>query len=206
MLGRLTQLDAVNEVLSALGEKPVALLEGQTSQMARLALNELNSCSRQVQAEGWNFNQAPCITLSVEATTGEIAVPENLIRFDVPEEPHVIPRGSRLYDRMNHTYQFTRAITGDALVLLEWDEMPEEIRRYVTALAAKKLYDQFVGASEGRRNLYDEAMQARARALDMDYEVAGYNTNDDPTMPYFQGSNLVPGAPRDGFKAKRYLQ
>lgn len=203
MLSRLTQLDAVNEVLSAVGEKPVATLEGQTSQMARLALNELNSCSRQVQSEGWNFNQLPSISLSVNATTGEIAVPDNLIRFDVPDEPHVIPRGSRLYDRLNHTYVFSRGITGSALVLLEWDELPEEIRRYTTALAAKKCYDQFVGASEGRRNLYDEALQARARALDMDYDVAGYNTNDDATMPYFEPSWLVPGSPRDGFKPTR---
>lgn len=205
MLSRLTQLDAVNEVLSALGEKPVSTLEGQTSQMARLALNELNSTSRQVQSEGWNFNQLPQITLSVEATTGNIPVPDNFIRFDVPDEPHVIPRGSRLYDRVNHTYVFTRGVTGSALVLLEWDELPEEIRRYATALAAKKTYDQFVGASEGRRNLYDEAMQARARALDMDYEVASYNMMDDPTMPYFEGSHLVPGAPRDGFKPTKHL-
>jgi hypothetical protein len=206
MLGRLTQLDAVNEVLSALGEKPVATLEGQTSQNARLALNELNSTSRQIQSEGWNFNMAPCLTLSVDAGTGEIAVPANLIRFDVPDEPHVVARGSKLYDRAKHTFQFDAAITGNAIVLLEWDDMPEEIRRYVTAQSAKKLYDQFVGAQEGRRNLYDEALVARARALDMDCEVAGYNTNDDPTMPYLRGSYLVPGAPRDGFKPIRTSQ
>lgn len=203
MLGRLTELDAVNEVLSAVGEKSVATIEGQTSLMARNALQELRSTSRQIQAEGWDCNRAPNLTLSVNAETGEIPVPANLIRFDVPDDPDVVQRGSKLYNRAKHTAIFDTAVRGDALVLLEWDELPEELRRYITAHAAKKLYDQFVGAAEGARNLYQEAIAARARALDMDYELAGHNMNDDPTMPYLYGSGIVPGAPRDGFKPVR---
>ncbi len=203
--GRLTQLEAVNEVLAALGEKPVTTLVGTTSRMATLAVNGLNTSIGRIQDGEWEFNRLRSITLSVDAATGHIFVPAQIIRFDVPDEPYVIHRKDRLYDRQKMTDVFSSAITGNALVHLPWDDLPSEAKTYAVTMTAKKLYDQFVGAEEGRRNLREEMYSARARLMDYDCEMGDYSVLDDPTMPYLSGNYLVPGSPRGGHEATRHI-
>ena len=199
-LSRLTQLDSVNEILSAVGEKPVGTLEGQTSMMATLALNELTSTSRHIQMEDWEFNRVRGLVLSVDATSGFVGVPAHLTRVDVPEEPQTILRGSRLYDRNRNSYVFTSAQTINAIALLDWDDLPEEARSYIASEAAYRLYCQHVGAQEGKRQLYQRVMMTRSTLTNYDAEIAGYSMLDDFSLPRLHGSSLVPGAPTDGFK------
>lgn len=194
---RITQLDAVNEILGACGQKPVNSLEGATSQWARIALNQLEIADRQIQSEGWHFNTDPDVTLSVETVSGEIPVASNVIRFEVHDEPWITVRGAKLYDRLNQTFRLETARAGLMLSLLEWDDLPEDARRYIVSKAARKTYEQFVGAAENRQNLFQEELTARAALIDMDTEAAGYNMMDDPHLPLLRGSMYVPGSPRN---------
>ena len=204
-MSRLTKLEAANQVLSSIGEAPVNTIEGQTSMMARLAVRELDKTTRSVQLEPWHFNRVREMTLSVDATTGFIQVPESVSRFDVPDEPSVIVRGDRLFDRARNSFVFDRGVTGSAIILLSFEELPEEAKELVVAQASKQLYAQHVGSAEGQRNLYELWVQARALMVDWDCEMADYNMMDDPTMPFFRGSYLVPGAPRNGYEYTRRL-
>ncbi|HEY9818372.1 MAG TPA: hypothetical protein V6D20_21570, partial [Candidatus Obscuribacterales bacterium] len=83
------------------------------------------------------------------------------------------------------------------LILLDWDELSEEARKYIIAKASRKVYETHVGAQENRQNLYQEEITARASLLDMDTQAAQYNMLDDPTMPTLRGSQYVPGAQRN---------
>ena len=50
-----TELDAVNQILSAVGQAPVTTLDLQNPEVYT-TLQTLRNVSREVQSEGWNFN------------------------------------------------------------------------------------------------------------------------------------------------------
>jgi hypothetical protein len=50
-----TELDAVNQILSSVGQAPVTTLDLQNPEVS-IVLNTLREINKQVQAEGWIFN------------------------------------------------------------------------------------------------------------------------------------------------------
>ncbi len=182
-------------MLSAIGNKPVNTLEGSTSQRARIALNIYDSTDKQIQSQGWHFNTDPSYTLSVDASTGFIPVPENFLRFTAYGSPYIVIRGDKLYDKRTKTYIFDSAVTGSVLQFLEFEDTPEEHKAYVVASASVKMYERFV-QDQAPTSLRQEELETRAIALDRDYEAGQHSVFDDPLLPDFLGSSHVQGAPR----------
>jgi hypothetical protein len=145
-----TELEAVNTILSVIGEAPISSLQaGAAVADAVTAQQTLSEVNRSVQSKGWHFNTDKKITLSPEAFTGEVRVPSNCLRVDTVEddrEVDVVLRGSRLYDRVNHTYSFTRSLMVDMVVLLPFEEIPETARHFITIKAARVFQARAVGA------------------------------------------------------------
>jgi len=52
----LTELEAVNSMLAAIGEAPVSTLTGATQADVQMAINILRDVTREVQSWGWRFN------------------------------------------------------------------------------------------------------------------------------------------------------
>lgn len=195
---RLTQLEAVNQILSACGQRPVSTLEAASSAWARLAINMLGTVTRQIQSEGWDFNQEPEHTLSVDISTGKIPVPANVTRFDVYDEPNIVLRGGFLYDRQTASYAMSSAKTGHAVFLLDWDELPEEARAFITARAARRLYDQHVGSrSPTRESLFADEQRAERALIEKDSDDADYSMFD-VGIPPLHSSEYIPITPRGG--------
>jgi hypothetical protein len=94
-----SELEAVNAMLSAVGEAPVASLTGTLPTNVTLARNLLTRTSREVQGKGWRFNTefgyeiAPAGTVDWEDTSGvttELNVfkaPTGLATFTVTKHP-----------------------------------------------------------------------------------------------------------------------
>ena len=197
MASRLTKLEAVNQMLSACGQKPTNTLEGQTSVWTRLALQALDETDRDVQAEGWFFNTDPNHTFSADSISGEVSVPENTVRFKVYDLPGMTLRDGKIYDRHNGTFAINRALKGELVQFLDFEELPEVAKYYLAARAARLLYTRHVGSSENRQGLAEEEYKARANLLNYDAVEGAHNMLDDPTIPYIQGSHYVPRTPRN---------
>lgn len=192
-----TELQAVNAILLALGEKQINSTEQPSSQGARIVLATLEQANRVIQTEGWHWNTDPDKTFSANAETGEVPLPPNTIRFDVHEEPYILQRGLKLYDRRKGTTVLETAQTGRWVYLLEWEELPEYVKTYVVARAARLAYEQNVGANENRQNLYAEEQRARAICTHHETEQAEYSVLDDAFLPALHGSSYVPTSPRN---------
>jgi hypothetical protein len=191
----LTELEAVNEILSALGQTPVNSLE-TSSRLALLALNELRSNTKAVQSEEWSWNTDPDRTLSADTATGEIRVPTGTLAFRVHGEPWMQLRDGRLYDRAKETFAIETAKAGHLVLILDWEDLPYAAQRYITTRSARKLYSSHVGSSDdGYQSLYREEMMARATCVDDDLRAAQMNHMQAPGMPIFHGSREVPGSP-----------
>jgi hypothetical protein len=145
-----TKLEAVNIMLSSIGEAPVnSLTSGLVD--AEMAETILNAVSRDVQSQGWHFNTEIDFTIAPNLTTGEINVPANTLRIDTTGEDSgldLVMRGKRLYDRKNHTFKINKSIKLEMVVMLAFEEMPEAARRYCTLKSARMFQDRVVGSTD----------------------------------------------------------
>lgn len=169
---RTSFLEAVNRVLQMMGEAPINSLDGQYG-LAQQASDILDDTSRQVQTDSWSFNTDRERLLMRDAITKEITVGTNVARVVVDPLMYatvdVVQRGGKLYDRLNNTYAFDRDLKADVTYLLEWEELPEYARQYITARAGRMLQEAIIGSADLTKiNLQQEA---EARAIFMDEET-----------------------------------
>lgn len=177
-----TELEAVNECLRVIGESPLNSLDaGALAPDADTALRTLKGTSREVQAYGWHFNSERDYPL-VRDVSGNITVPTNALRVDPSGDSadvDAVTRGSRMYDRKNHTYVFTQNLKVDIVLLLPFSELPEAARSYITIRAARKFQAGAVGSQTLAGFTDADEVQARALMLDAEGDTADYNILTD---------------------------
>lgn len=162
-----SELDAINIMLGTIGESPINSLDAATGVVdAVTARSILAEVSVQVQEEGWHFNTENEYVLTPSLDTNEIYVPANVIEVDTSpyhREFDVSIRGNRLYDRGNKTYQFSKDLKCDMTILLEFNEMPQAARHYITIRAARVFQQRVVGSETlGSFTEKDEARALRS--------------------------------------------
>jgi len=155
-----TELEAINQMLRAIGETPVSSLSSDEGIDIPNAVGTLSEVNNAVQLEGWEFNTETDYPLPL-SVSGEINIPANALSVDFKPtfSVHPVQRGSRAYDRKNHTYTFTDALEATIIFGLPFDELPEAARYYITYRACRKLIDTEVGSEELHKyTARDEAM------------------------------------------------
>lgn len=137
-------------MLLVIGESPISSLSaGAAVADAVTAQSTLSEVNRAVQSKGWHFNTDKSITLTPAAFTNEITLPTNCIRVDTVDEDRdldVAQRGTRLYDRKNHTYEFEDSVKVDMVILLPFTDLPESARHYITVRSARVFQARTVGS------------------------------------------------------------
>jgi len=141
-----TELEAVNVMLGAIGEQPVNSLDISTISEVSIASDILYEVSREVQTRGWSFNEEEEYELAV--SEGEIPLPLNCLKVVVTGETDwIVRRGTRLYNRTDHTYTFTAAVDATIVFFLPFTDLPQAARNYITLRAARKFQMKVLGAS-----------------------------------------------------------
>ena len=102
-----TVLEAVNTMLSSIGEAPVNSLASGFED-AELAESIINNVNREVQSKGFVFNTDLEYTL-FPGSDGTVHLPANILRVDTTKlvrssEEDIVERGRKLYDRKNNTF------------------------------------------------------------------------------------------------------
>jgi len=150
-----TKLEAVNTVLSAIGELPTTatVLTNGTSADVSMAEQILDEVNREVQAEGWHFNTDYKVSFALDGSNHIVITADNVVRVTVGGKDITIRYESvsterRLYDKTENTYVFTAAIDKAAVVvyLFEFFGIPEAAKRYITIRAARLFQDRMVGS------------------------------------------------------------
>lgn len=157
-----TRLEAINQILAAIGESPVNSLESGYLE-AVVAENILSEVSREIQSRGWNFNTEQN-KLFAKTISGEIVLPTNILRVDatnLADSRDLVQRGSRMYDRVNHTYTIGEDVYLDVVVQLDWEDLPEPAKRHITDKAARKNQDRVVGSG----TLHDFVLRDETESL-----------------------------------------
>ena len=176
-----TELEAINEMLNAIGEGQVSTLDTANADVAQ-CLRLLRDHSRKVQSKGWWFNLETDYTISPDGN-GNLVLPVNALKVDTSgddryEKPY-IQRGLKLYDPINHTLVFTEPVNVDLVVGLGWDDLPQTVRSYITACAGLEFVDTDLANEVRHAFTKDRRDAAYLDVLTEEAEAADYNMLTD---------------------------
>jgi hypothetical protein len=73
-----------------------------------------------------------------------------------------VQRGLKLYDKKNHTFVFTETLTGEIVLLLTWDELPQAARSYIMIKAARIYQTRALGSDSQHKFSEQQEMAAFA--------------------------------------------
>lgn len=173
-----SELDAVNTMLSTIGESPINSLDDISGVVdAVIARSVLNEVLVQVLEESWHFNTDVNYTMSPDSE-GFITLAPNVIQIDTSGQDvnyDVSMRGNRLYDRDNHTYVFTKSIQTNLTYILPFDELPQAARHYISIRAARVFQTRVVGAVTLHQFTEQDELRARAALRKFEGNTADYN-------------------------------
>jgi len=187
-----TKLEAVNACLSNIGEAPVASLTGLQVD-AQVASSIIDEVSREVQAHGWHWN-SEVHTLKPDINS-EIKLPANTLRVDTVQDDiatDVIQRGMKLYDRKDNKYTFTKALKLALTVGLDFDDIPEAARRYITVRSIRLFQERVLGSDSLSKFNRSDEQQAWALLQHEEADTGDYNVITDSYSTYSTVGRYAP--------------
>ena len=167
------ELPAINQILSSCGQAPVTTLD-QTNPDVAIAYDTLQQVSREVQAEGWTFNKEYHYEFTPD-TDDQILIPSNILQIKLTEnsanmDKDGVRRSGKLYDRHNHTYDWTdETVECDVVWEFDWVDLPQPIQDFIVARAATFVSQRIVGDQTQYQMLQQQ--EAYMRALALEYET-----------------------------------
>jgi len=181
-----TELEAVNTMLTSIGEQPIQNLDdlaGLTD--ASIARQILSNVSRAVQSRGWVFNTDLDKVMKPDSH-GEIILNDTILRVDTTTrmrdpDNDIIERGRRLYDRQKNTDKFDEGteIKCNLIIYLNFIDLPEPARRYISIRSARIFHDRVVGSGELHRFYQEDELQAWSTLIEYEGDTADYNIFDN---------------------------
>ena len=130
--------------------------------------------------------------------------PENILRWDVSagqvyRTSDVVRRTdpsdgkSKLYDKKEHTFNFTKRqpIYFDVVWLWEWTDLPQAFKRWITLSASVRAATQLVSNQELVQMLMMQETKAQTACQEYetdqgDYSFFGWNPNDNVVYNSYQ--------------------
>ena len=79
MASKTTELSAINDMLSAIGDSPINTLEGSLTAQVTIARNILETETRKLQAKGWHWNTDEEYSLTPDVD-GYIHITEGMVK------------------------------------------------------------------------------------------------------------------------------
>ena len=187
-----TELEAVNTILSTIGEAPLSTLTGSLPVDGTTAKNILSEINREVQSAGWHFNTHYKVDLTRDSNN-KIPIALDALRVELHSKYDkssydVVQRDNYLYNLAKNTDVFDQDFEDNTIIyLLEFEKLPEQARRYITIRSARVFHDRTLGANTIHKfSSEDEARslavlkQAEAATADhtiFDSYLANYTVN-----------------------------
>jgi len=174
------ELPAVNQILASVGQAPVTTLD-QTNPDVAIAYDTLLQVSKEVQAEGWTFNQE----FEYEITTDDnkqYTILTNMLQIDFSESYKgnidVVRREGKLYDRYNHTYELGTVANDkwkvDIVWWFDWIDLPIPIQDYIVSKAATITAQRIIGDPQLIATLQQRELLSRANAMEYECNQGDY--------------------------------
>lgn len=176
-----SKLEAINVMLTSIGESPVNTITSSTTTDVSIAVQILDNVSREIQSVGWHFNTDVNYKLA-KNTSNEIVLPSNCLRVDNTHQDadlDLVERNRKLWDRENHTYTITKDVRVNITWLLEFTEIPETARRYITIRAARIFQDRMLASETLHKFHQVDEIQALAALKEHEGDTRDHSIFDN---------------------------
>lgn len=175
-----TRLQAINQMLSGIGQAPVVSIDVANPELA-LALEILESTNREVQGEGWHFNTEINYPFTADVN-GHIFIPQDVLSLSDnktanSQKYQTVLRNGKLYDKLAHTYVFAagEVINCDVVWLFDFEDIPQVFKDYITQRATRVFAGRAIGSEAMVQfNAIDESI-LRANCLAYDTSTSEVN-------------------------------
>ena len=184
-MAMLSELEAINQILSVTGDAPVSNVNS-TYEQAVVARRILLEISRQKQSRGYWFNEVDEY-LIVKDSDGHINLPSDVIRVDVPRDNgHFVQRGFRIFNKRLNTYVFTIDLYVNIVSELTWALLPQSFRQFVVAEASLRYNAEYFGSPE-----LDQRIQQDVFNKKMDLDKEDIDNRDLNMLKSTRASNIA---------------
>ena len=187
---RTSELEAVNTILSTIGESPLNTLSGSLPVDGTIAKNVLSEVSREVQSQGWHFNTHYKVTLSRD-TNNKIPLATNIVRVEIDPRQYskvsydIVQRNNFLYNLAKNEDTFdTNFKDATAVYLLPFDEIPEQAKRYITIRSARIFHDRTLGANTIHKFSQEDEAKSLSILKQAESHTGDYSIFDTPEQAY----------------------
>ena len=187
---RSTELEAVNVILSTIGEAPLNSLSGSLPVDGTMAKNVLSEISREVQSSGWHFNTHYKSTLTRD-TNNNIPVATNVVRVELDPnleskvDYDLVQRDGKLFNIAKNTDVFDKDFENvTQVLLLPFNEIPEQAKRYITIRSARVFHDRTLGANTLHKFSQEDEKQALSILRNAEARTGDFTIFDTPEQIY----------------------
>ncbi|OXJ32673.1 hypothetical protein CFB82_20015 [Burkholderia sp. HI2714] len=172
----LTRLQAVNRMLTAVGESVILVEVTGAGDYANCS-DILDQVTQEVLLKDYKSN-TETRTL-VPDTNGNIVVPPEVLKVDTVD-PYldVTFRAGRLYDRANATDVFTAPVTVSVTLGLRFEDLPFSLQLEIVTKAARRYQKFYVGSQTADGFLKEDEAVATSIAEDAEADTEDYNLLD----------------------------
>ena len=180
------ELDAINVMLSAIGETPTTgdIVTAESSADVVMAKQILDEIGKEVQSQGWHFNTDYNVVLTPNGSDN-IVLDSNVARVDlegsyasgqdVTQRYHSGTSEHRLYNKTDNDYIFTAEVKASIIYLFEFIGLPETAKRYITVKAARVFQDRILGSTVHHRFSQEDEYRALADLKEWEGDTGDYS-------------------------------
>jgi hypothetical protein len=182
-----TELQAINIMLSVIGEAPVNSITGTTSVDVSTAKNILDETSMSIQSQGWHFNTHENYKNLALDQDNKIPLPSNCVKVDASKNfryINVTLRNGFLYDLEKHTDVFTIVPEVDIVLVQQFEQLPEYARQYITQKASRRFASRFLGDTEIVKLIANDENEALMAFHQADSQEADVNILEGDSNTY----------------------
>jgi hypothetical protein len=173
---KMTELEAVNVLLTTIGEAPVNTLTGNQVTDVTIAMQVLNEVSREIQSQGWYFNTENGVKLNPD-NNKHILPPADTARID-SKDYNIVIREEKLFDLDDFSYEFGGTIKVNIVYYQDFTVLPDSAKRYIAARAARIYSDRMLNSETIHAMTLRDERQALVDLRQFEEETADYTMMD----------------------------
>lgn len=174
-----TELEAVNEIIGAIGESPVNSIENPMNVDLINAIRMLNLENRKFQSKGWSFNTISPYTLNPDVSSNKIRWSDTFLFLKGTDGTRYIKRNDYVFDMTHQTDTFTTSIQVECILLVPFTDMPEQARQYITAKVARDFQVRYLGDGALTQELTSEELEAWKDLQEFELDLNNFNMLDN---------------------------
>lgn len=177
-----TKLEAINTMLSCIGQAPLNTLQGTKSYFTISAENILNTETKRVQLEGWYFNTEKNYPL-IPDNKNIIHVTDDILRIKFPNYRYVV-RNKKVYDTYLHTFEIDKPLRAEVIFDLGFENLPEAAQSYIQISAAYKFVKREFSSEKPCIYTEEDVLEAKQTLIQHELEIGHYTMIPD----YYNGN------------------